>query len=234
MKLHEIALPATGRTQGSFNQQVEPNVLLSLRNVSQRNGKNPNTFELVAICRLLQTLKDGTFYKQSNPFEVNMSTSKELMDILRAMKPEELCKIADKLNGLLAVKDADAYYNLANPTQEYLMWLQFVQSREANESADDKGTPLSEMKSQKQLFPLLDEFFKTKEYTTKELRAKGVSDETYGKKSMIYVTSKTPAQRKELEAFLKSKGVKIHPDYDPGKATSEIQVSYFKGTRWDV
>lgn len=133
MKLSEIALPATGRTQGSWNQQVEPNTLLSLRNVCQRGGKNPNTFELLTICRLLQTLKDGSFYKQSNPFEVNMSTSKELMDILRGMKPEELCKVATKLNGLLTVKDADAYYNLANPTQEYLMWLQWVHSREADD-----------------------------------------------------------------------------------------------------
>lgn len=133
MKLQEIALPATGRTQGSVNQQVEPNVLLAIRNVSKRGGKNPDNFELVAICRLLQTLKNGTFYKQSNPFEVNMSTSKELMDILRATPPADLAKIADKLNALLAVKDADAYYDLVNPTQEYLMWLQFVQSREAND-----------------------------------------------------------------------------------------------------
>lgn len=133
MKLVEIALPTTGKTQGSMNQQMDPNVMLSLRNVCQRGGKNPNTFELVAICRLLQTLKDGCFYKQSNPLEVNMSTSKELMDILRALKPEELCKITTKLNVLLAVKDADAYYGYANPDQEYLMWLQFVQGREAND-----------------------------------------------------------------------------------------------------
>lgn len=136
MKLYEIALSTTGKTQGSMNQQVEPNTLLSLRNVCQRGGKNPNTFELLTICRLLQNLKNGCFYKQSNPFEVNMSTSKELLDILRTMKPEDLCGIATKLNNLLALKDADAYHHLANPTQEYLMWLQFVQGREANESLD--------------------------------------------------------------------------------------------------
>ena len=233
MKLLEIALPTTGRTQGSTNQQVDPNTLLSLRNVCERGGKTPNTFELLTICRLLQSLKDGCFYKQSNPFEVNMSTSKELMDILRAMKPEELGKIANTLNGLLAVKDADAYYNLANPDQEYLMWLQFVQSREANESVTDDDTALTEMKSQKQLYPLLDEFFKTKEYSAKGLKAKGISDETYGKKSMIYIGTKSPAERKELETFLKSKGVKVHTDYNPGKSTAEVQVTYFKGTRWD-
>lgn len=134
MKLFEIAtLPSTGATQGSMSQMADPNVLLSLRNVCMRGGKNPNTFELIAICRLLQMLKNGTFYKQSNPFEVNMSTSKELMDILRAMKPEDLCKLTTKLNELLALKDADAYYNLANPAQEYMMWLQWVHSREADD-----------------------------------------------------------------------------------------------------
>lgn len=133
MKLSEIALPRTGSTQGSVNQMADPNVMLSLRNVCQRGGKNPNTFELVAICRLLQMLKDGSFYKQSNPFEVNLSTSKELMDILRAMKPDELCSVAQKLDGLMKVKDADAYYHLANPTQEYMTWLQWVHSKEADD-----------------------------------------------------------------------------------------------------
>lgn len=133
MKLNEIALPATGRTQGSMNQTADPNVLLSIRNVCKREGKNPNTFELVAICRMLQMLKDGTFYKQSNPFESNLSTSKELLDILRNMDPSDLCSIAKKLDELLAIKDADAYYNLANPTQEYLIWLNWVRAREAND-----------------------------------------------------------------------------------------------------
>ena len=133
MKLSEIALPRTGSTQGSVNQMADPNVMLSLRNVCQRGGKNPNTFELVAICRLLQMLKDGSFYKQSNPFEVNLSTSKELMDILRAMKPDELCSVAQKLDGLMKVKDADAYYHLSNPTQEYMTWLQWVHSKEADD-----------------------------------------------------------------------------------------------------
>ena len=82
---------------------------------------------------MLQTLKDGTFYKQSNPFEVNMSTSKELLDHLRGLKPEELSSVALRLLDLLSVKDADAYYNLANPAQEYLMWLQLFHSREADD-----------------------------------------------------------------------------------------------------
>lgn len=133
MKLNEIALPKTGSTQGSTNQMADPNVMLSIRNVCQREGKNPNTFELISICRLLQMLKDGSFYKQSNPFEVNLSTSKELMDLLRAMKPDDLCTVAKRLHDLLLVKDADAYYHLRNPDQEYLSWLQWVHHREADD-----------------------------------------------------------------------------------------------------
>ena len=133
MKLSEIALPKTGKTQSSSNQMVEPNVLMSIRNLRKREGKTPNTFELVAVCRLLQTLKNGSFYKQSNPFEVNMSTSKELMDLLRSMKPEDLAEIAARLDNLLTVKDADAYYNLANPAQEYLTWLRWFHTREADD-----------------------------------------------------------------------------------------------------
>lgn len=130
MKLFEIS---TGSTQGSRNQMVEPNIMLSLRNLCQREGKNPNTFELITVCRLLQTIKDGTFYKQSNPFEVNMSTSKELMNLLRNMDPSDLCSISSRLLKMLEVKDADEYYNLANPSQEYASWLQWVRSREAND-----------------------------------------------------------------------------------------------------
>jgi hypothetical protein len=133
MKLSEIALPQTGRTQGSTNQMMDPNVMMSIRNVCARGGKNPNTFELIAICRLLQTLKNGSFYKQTNPFESNMSTSKELLDILRAMPPADLCSLAQRLEGLLQTKDTDAYYSFANPTQEYLSWLQWVHSREATD-----------------------------------------------------------------------------------------------------
>lgn len=133
MKIYEIALPNTGRTQGSANQMADPNVMLSLKNVCSRGGKTPNTFELVAICRLLQMLKDGSFYKQSNPFEANMSTSKELMDILRTMKPENLCSVSQRLLDLLSVKDSDAYYNLSNPAQEYMMWLQWFHTREADD-----------------------------------------------------------------------------------------------------
>lgn len=133
MKLSEIALPNLGKTQGSPVAMVEPNVMMSIKNICSRGGKNPNLFELISVCRLLQTLKDGSFYQQSNPFEVNMSTSKELLDLLRAMTPEQLCDTATKLLGLLELKDRDAFAGFANPTQEYASWIKWVHAREATD-----------------------------------------------------------------------------------------------------
>ncbi len=61
-----------------------------------------------------------------------------------------------------------------------------------------------------------------------------ISDETYGKDSMIYVTWETPEARKEGERVLQKLGYKINDRYSPGGRTSEVQVSYFKGWHWDV
>lgn len=287
MKLNEIAssLPKMGFTQGSGTQMVEPNVLLSLRNVCQRGGKNPNTFELVVMCRLLQTLKDGTFYRQSNPFESNMSTAKPLMDLLRAMEPKDLCATAQRLNDLLAIKDADVYRGLANQDQEYLAWMKLFHAREANESitVDEaateqqraklaslqadlnaiKGTTpednkqkmeirkaiaelrkeistgkqqpqLTEgLKSKVDLFTALDDYYMTKTYSAKQLDAPGISNETYGRKSCIYVKAKSAADRQKLEDRLTMNGFKVNKNYWPGSSVIEVQVSYFKGYNWD-
>ncbi len=61
------------------------------------------------------------------------------------------------------------------------------------------------------------------------LKAKGISNETYGRKSMIYIGCQTPERRKQIEAALTTKGFKVNHGYYPGSANAEIQVSYFKG-----
>lgn len=86
--------------------------------------------------------------------------------------------------------------------------------------------------SKKVLFKALDEFFKTNEYSTKGLKAKGVSSETFGKESMIYVTVPKEDRRK-LEDFLSDKGFKVSKSYSPGQGVVEVRVSYFKGWHWD-
>lgn len=58
-------------------------------------------------------------------------------------------------------------------------------------------------------------------------------DETYGRESMIYLDWPDYETRREWEDVLRSNGFRVHEDYSPGSGTSEVQVSYFKGTRWD-
>lgn len=95
-------------------------------------------------------------------------------------------------------------------------------------------TKLTEgLKPKKDLFTALDEYFKTDQYTAKGLKAPGVSDETYGRKSMIYIASKDNAARKQLEVFLSDKGFTVNRDYHPGSKVAEVQVSYYKGYNWD-
>jgi hypothetical protein len=86
------------------------------------------------------------------------------------------------------------------------------------------------MKSKKLLFVALDKFFKTDKYTKNKLKA--VRNETYGKKSCIYIDTETPVVRKQLERFLVQEGFKVCFDYWPGSSTAEVQVSYFRGERW--
>jgi hypothetical protein len=60
-----------------------------------------------------------------------------------------------------------------------------------------------------------------------------ISDETYGRKSKLYISCLNPADRVKLERFLIDKGVKVNQDYWPGSCVVELQVSYFKGWHWD-
>ena len=129
MKIHEIAKQRPLISEG----QVEPNLMLSVRNIIQR-GRADNTFEYIVVARLLQLLKHGDFYKTSNPiFEPNLTTSKEVLDHLRALPPAEMVAIATKLWGLLQVKDQDSLNSYANQAQEYIEWLKWFTVREAND-----------------------------------------------------------------------------------------------------
>lgn len=66
----------------------------------------------------------------------------------------------------------------------------------------------------------------------KKLEHCKVGNETYGRKSCIYLTFADHAQRRAMERRLENQGHKICPDYWPGSAIAEIQVSYFKGWHW--
>ena len=88
------------------------------------------------------------------------------------------------------------------------------------------------MKSKKHLFVALDKFFNTDKYTKGGLKA--VYNETYGKRSMIYVDTAGSDVRVQLESFLKTEGFGVNKDYHIGSGTLEVRVSYFRGHQWNV
>jgi hypothetical protein len=90
------------------------------------------------------------------------------------------------------------------------------------------------MKSKKALFEVLDMYFATNRFTTDKLNAKGISNETYGRKSCIYINCGFTDSRRELENFLTAHGFKVNRDYDRGGVRTEVTVSYFRGERWYV
>lgn len=96
------------------------------------------------------------------------------------------------------------------------------------------------MKSKKKLF----EFFKAKYGKILDLKSKGISDETYGPKSFVYVydaLATLGVSRAQVIKDLVSEGFPkpgqwgMHKDWNKHDCEGqgvEIRVSYFKGQRW--
>lgn len=62
---------------------------------------------------------------------------------------------------------------------------------------------------------------------------KKLSNEVYGPQAMIYLDFATNAQRVKAERWLEDLGYKVDTSYSPGSGTTSVQVSWFKGLRWD-
>jgi hypothetical protein len=94
------------------------------------------------------------------------------------------------------------------------------------------------MLSKKQLFISLDEFYNDRygygesAYQLQELSHPFISNETYGRKSMIYIHTGDTDIRKKLESWLDADGFKVNRNYSKGNPVTEVQVSYFKGWHW--
>lgn len=87
------------------------------------------------------------------------------------------------------------------------------------------------MKSKKALFQLFKELWDL----DVNLNSPGISNETYGRDSRIYINAPraVKATRKLLENTLENHGFKVHRSYWPGSDIVEVSVSYFKGWHWD-
>jgi hypothetical protein len=90
------------------------------------------------------------------------------------------------------------------------------------------------LKSKKALFEALDGYFGTDRFTKDKLNAAGISNETYGRMSCVYVNCDDKEVRKNVEGFLSARGFKVNRDYDQGGKRIEVQVSYFRGEQWNV
>jgi hypothetical protein len=86
------------------------------------------------------------------------------------------------------------------------------------------------LKSKKQLFAALEEINPAK---YKNVTLDDVGNETYGRKSCIYIGHETASQRLAVDNELRKRGFKVSKTYNPGGSTGEVQVSYFKGWHWD-
>ena len=62
---------------------------------------------------------------------------------------------------------------------------------------------------------------------------KGLPNEIYGRRAMIYLRFETPGARNTAEQILSDQGFKVNRNYWPGSSTMEVRVSYFKGWHWD-
>ena len=62
----------------------------------------------------------------------------------------------------------------------------------------------------------------------------GLSDETFGRDSRIYIHCQTHADRHRLEAFLQSKGLTtVNTGYWTASRIADVGVKFFKGWHWD-
>lgn len=109
--------------------RVDPNVLLSIDNLIATQGTKTNTFQLLMVARIVAGLKGGYFYKDNNYWESLYSVSSEMMNMLRAMPPEELFGLAVSIRDVLEIKDKDTLYTYANPEQETLSYMKWLLSR---------------------------------------------------------------------------------------------------------
>jgi len=61
----------------------------------------------------------------------------------------------------------------------------------------------------------------------------GLCDETFGKRSFVFVDCPDRPTRLRLESFLARKGFDVNRRYSPKSACAEVRVGYFKGWHWD-
>ena len=111
---------------------VDIHVQMAINNVL-KHGKVTDTFQYIAIARMIEIVKCGYLYFAGNFFEPTISTSKVVLDELKALDSEKLICIVNNLNQLILSRNEELAQAYCNKTQSITDWLNYVYSREVNE-----------------------------------------------------------------------------------------------------
>lgn len=90
------------------------------------------------------------------------------------------------------------------------------------------------LKSKKKLFQFLTEWYDDPTFADQGLKRAGVDNETFGRKSVIYLYLKRESDAIKLQDVLQRHGFVVDERYNQvNPKTVAVQVSYFKGHNWD-
>ena len=98
-----------------------------------RQGKVTDTFQYIAIARMLEFVKCGYLYNAGNFWEVTVSIPKVILDTLKATESSKLISIVKHLKEVMDAKDLEICMSYCNKEQSINDWLNYVYSREVNE-----------------------------------------------------------------------------------------------------
>ena len=127
MKLYEI--------KHLYEGKVDPNFKMSIENIIRRGSAN-NTFEFIALARIIQMQVDGSLYASGNYLDSNLSTSKELLDTLRALPADKMMILAAQLLNVLNSIDSGNAVCCTAPaiaSKSYAEYIDLCTRKEAND-----------------------------------------------------------------------------------------------------
>ena len=117
-----------------MSESFDPTVPITINRLIQRGAKNPDKFELLVLCRILQSFKAGyTDAGNIGTFLAGGSTQSQvdggLMAVLKGLQPEQLLKVALQVSRSIYSTNVGHLVS----TEDYLPWLQRMMASEATD-----------------------------------------------------------------------------------------------------
>lgn len=117
-----------------MSEGFDPTVPITLNRLIQRGAKNPDKFELLVLCKILQSFKTGyadfgnigTFLAGGSS---QVPTDGGLMAVLKGLQQEQLLKVA--IQASRSIYSTNVGHLVS--TEDYLPWLQRMMASEATD-----------------------------------------------------------------------------------------------------